>query len=56
MVEYFTANWGELLLAFMLFAKTAVNLLPDTDTKPRMIFGWVDVLVNSIVSDRKKKK
>lgn len=56
MVEYFTANWGELLLALMLFAKTAVNLLPDTETKPRMIFGWVDVLVNSIVADRKKSK
>lgn len=54
MAEYFLQNWGELLLAFMLFAKTAVNLLPDTATKPRMVFGWLDVLINSIVADRKK--
>ena len=54
MIEYITNNWGELLLAFMLFAKAAINLMPDTAVKPRMVFGWVDVLVNSIVADRKK--
>ena len=54
MIEYITNNWGELLLAFMLFAKAAINLLPDTAVKPRMVFGWVDVLVNSIVAVRKK--
>jgi len=54
MIEYITTNWGELLLAFMLFAKAAINLLPDSSVKPRMVFGWVDVLVNSIVTDRKK--
>lgn len=54
-MEFFAENWGELALAFMLFLKTVINLLPDTATKPRMVFGWLDVLVNSIVADRKKK-
>lgn len=53
-MEFITANWGELALALMLFLKTVVNLLPDTATKPRMVFGWLDVLVNTIVTDRKK--
>lgn len=55
-MEFFAENWGELLLALMLFFKTIVNLLPDTATKPRMVFGWMDVLVNSIVADRKKEQ
>tara|TARA_R110000787_G_scaffold127362_1_gene238764 strand:+ start:740 stop:904 length:165 start_codon:yes stop_codon:yes gene_type:complete len=54
-MDFILNNWGELLLGFMLFAKTIVNLLPDSATKPRQIFGWFDVLVNTIVTDRKKK-
>lgn len=55
-MDFILENWGELLLAFMLFMKTAVNLLPDDADKPRMVFGWVDLLVNAIVADRKTKK
>lgn len=53
-MDFLLENWGELLLALMLFLKTCVNLLPDTATKPRMVFGWLDLLVNAIVTDRKK--
>lgn len=55
-MEFIAANWAELLLAFMLFAKAVVNLLPDEAEKPRIVFGWFDLLVNAIVADRKKKR
>jgi len=55
-MDFLLENWGELLLAFMLFVKTAINLLPDDADKPRMVFGWLDLLVNAIVADRKTKK
>jgi len=46
-------NWGELLIGLLAFAKVIVNLTPTTaDNK---VFGWVDSLINMIVSDNRKK-
>ena len=46
------ANWAELLIAFMAFAKVVVNLTPtDSDNQ---IFGYIDVLITAITGDRRK--
>lgn len=38
----------------MAFVKVIVNLTPtEADNK---VFGWLDVLINAIVSDRRKKR
>tara|TARA_R100000664_G_scaffold23184_1_gene32765 strand:- start:232 stop:414 length:183 start_codon:yes stop_codon:yes gene_type:complete len=52
MIEILQAHWAEVLLAFMLFVKTIINLLPS-DAKARNIFGLLDTLVNAIVPDNK---
>lgn len=46
--------WAEILLGFMAFLKLIVNITPTK--KDNMIFGWIDVLINAIVADRKKKR
>ena len=46
--------WVEILLALMAFVKVVANLTPsDVDNK---VFGWLDVLINAIVTDRRKKR
>ena len=46
--------WAEILLGLMAFIKLIVNITPtQTDNK---VFGWLDVLINAIVSDRRKKR
>jgi hypothetical protein len=55
MIEnWFLNNWGELILGFMAFVKIVVNITPtETDNK---VFGYLDLLINAIVGDRRKKK
>ena len=49
---FFLDNWGELLIALLAFCKVVVNLTPtDSDNK---VFGYVDTLINAIVTDRIK--
>ena len=46
--------WAEIILALMTFAKVIVNLPPtEVDNK---VFGWLDVLINAIVADRRKER
>lgn len=52
MQEFLLANWAELLIALMALAKVVVNLTPTT--ADNQIFGWVDTLINAIVTDRRK--
>ena len=53
MQEFLTANWAEMLIAVMALAKVIVNLTPTSaDNK---IFGWLDMLINSVITDRRKK-
>jgi len=52
MTEFLMQNWGELLIGLMAFVKIIVNITPTTEDNK--IFGWLDSLVNMIVSDRKK--
>lgn len=49
---FFLENWGELLIALLAFSKVVVNLTP-TETDNR-VFGYLDTLINAIVTDRIK--
>ena len=52
MMEFLLENWAELLIALAALAKVVVNLTPtEADNK---IFGWVDTLINAIITDRRK--
>jgi hypothetical protein len=52
MIDFITENWALLLIALMAFAKVIVNLTPsEADNK---VFGWIDVLINAIITDRRK--
>jgi hypothetical protein len=52
MQDFILANWAELLIAFMAFAKVVVNLTPtESDNQ---IFGYIDVLITAITGDRRK--
>ena len=54
MGELIQMYWAEILLGLMAFIKLIVNITPtQTDNK---VFGWIDVLINAIVSDRRKKR
>jgi hypothetical protein len=54
MIEFIVNHWSGLLIALLALAKVIVNLTPTTvDNK---VFGWIDVLINAIVADRRKKK
>jgi hypothetical protein len=49
---FITENWAELVLACLALVKVVVNLTPtEQDNK---VFGYIDVLINLIISDRKK--
>jgi len=54
MGELIQTYWAEILLGLMAFIKIITNLTPTTvDNK---VFGWFDVLINAIVTDRRKKR
>ena len=54
MGELVQTYWAEILLATMAFLKVIANLTPTSvDNK---VFGWLDVLINAIVADRRKKR
>jgi len=49
---FITENWGELTLAVLALLKVIVNLTPsERDNK---VFGYLDVLINLIIADRRK--
>jgi hypothetical protein len=52
MTEFLMQNWGELLIGLMAFVKIIVNITPTE--KDNQIFGWLDSLINMIVTDKKK--
>ena len=52
MYDFIVENWVALILAVMAFAKVVVNLTPTE--KDNMVFGYVDLLINALVSDRRK--
>jgi len=52
MLDFILDNAAELVLGVMAFAKIIVNLTPTE--KDNQVFGWLDVLINTIITDRKK--
>lgn len=51
--SFISENWGELILIGMAAIKAALNLLPSE--KPVQVFGYLDSLVNFMISDHLKK-
>ena len=54
MVDFILSHWAEIVLALMTFAKAVLNLVPSE--KPIQIWGYLDTLVNAIISDRRLEK
>ena len=48
-MDFIAANWAELLLAALVFAKVIVNLTPSI--KDDRVFTYIDVLVNAIIAN-----
>ena len=53
MKDFLIQNWAELLIAVMALTKVIVNLTPTE--KDNKVFGWLDNLINSIITDRRSK-
>ncbi len=54
LASFFAENWGELVLIALAALKAALNLLPSD--KPVQVFGYLDSLVNFLISDKINKK
>ena len=52
MVDFITNNLAELIIGALAFIKIVVNLTPTE--KDNQVFGWLDALINMIISDRRK--
>lgn len=52
MIDFILVHWVELLFAALAFVKVVVNLTPTE--KDNTVFGYIDLLINAIVTDRKK--
>ena len=51
-MEFIAANWAELLLALMAFAKVVINLTPSINDD--RVFAYVDLLFNAIIANNTK--
>jgi len=51
-MEFIAANWAELVLALMAFAKVIVNLTPSIQDD--RVFAYVDLLFNAIIANNTK--
>ncbi len=53
-MEFIAANWAELVLALLTFAKVVVNLTPSIQDD--RVFGYVDLLFNALIANNTKDK
>jgi hypothetical protein len=51
-LDFLLNNWAALVLGMMAFIKVVVNLTPTE--KDNQVFGWLDTLINVVISDKKK--
>jgi hypothetical protein len=51
-MNFILENWAELTLAVLALVKVVVNLTPTE--KDNKVFGYLDLLINTIIADRKK--
>lgn len=54
MWDFIIDNLAELVLGLLAFIKIIVNLTPTE--KDNQVFGWLDALINMIITDRKKSE
>lgn len=52
MWDFIIDNLAELVLGLLAFVKIVVNITPTE--KDNQVFGYLDALINMIISDRKK--
>jgi len=51
-LTFIAENWGELTIGLLAFIKIIVNATPSD--KDNQVFGYLDVLINLIIADRRK--
>jgi len=51
-MDFILDNLGELVIGVLALIKVVVNLTPTE--KDNQVFGYIDSLVNMIITDRKK--
>lgn len=51
-MDFILANLGELIIGLLAFIKIIVNITPTE--KDNKVFGKIDLIINMLVSDRKK--
>lgn len=52
LMDFLLDNLAELVIAVLAFIKVVVNLTPTE--KDNQVFGYIDALINMIISDRIK--
>lgn len=52
-MDFILDHLAELCIALMAFVKVIVNLTPTE--KDNMVFGYLDVIITTLVGDRRKK-
>ena len=53
-MDFILANLGELIIGLLAFIKIIVNITPTE--KDNKVFGKIDLIINMLVSDRKKSE
>ena len=53
-MDFILANWAELIVALMVFAKVVVNLTPSI--KDDRVFTYIDLLLNAFIANNTKEK
>jgi len=51
-MDFILDNLAELIIGILAFIKVVVNITPTE--KDNQVFGYIDSLVNMIITDRKK--
>ena len=51
-MDFMLANWAELIVALMVFAKVVVPLTPSI--KDDRVFTYIDLLLNAIIANNTK--
>jgi len=53
-MDFILANLGELIIGLLAFIKVVVNITPTE--KDNRVFGKIDLIINMIISDKRKQQ
>lgn len=53
-MDFILANLGELIIGLLAFIKIVVNITPTE--KDNKVFGKIDMIINMIISDKRKQQ